>query len=59
MIVLSFEGSARKQNLDQIGTRFSLDEEEILLLADEGREQMLAALPELSRYWEHPDEAAH
>ncbi len=56
LIVLSFEGSARKQNLDQIGTRFSLDEEEILLLAEEGREQMLAALPELSRYWEHPDQ---
>lgn len=59
LIVLSFEGSARKQNLDQIGTRFSLDEEEVLLLADEGRKQMLEALPGLSRYWEHPDEAAN
>lgn len=52
LIVLNFEGSARKQALDQIGTRFNLGEEEILLLIDEGREQMLAALPELSRYWE-------
>jgi len=52
LIVLSFEGSARKQALDQIGTRFNLGEEEVLLLADEGREQMLAALPELLHYWE-------
>jgi len=56
LMVLSFEGSARKQNLDQIGTRFSLDEEEILLLSQEGREQALAALPELSRYWERQDQ---
>jgi predicted acylesterase/phospholipase RssA len=53
LIVLSFEGSARQQNLDQIGTRFNLDEKEVLLLVDEGRKQMLEALPELSRYWEH------
>jgi hypothetical protein len=52
LIVLSFEGSARKQALDQIGMRFNLGEEEVLLLIEEGREQMLAALPELSRYWE-------
>jgi predicted acylesterase/phospholipase RssA len=52
LIVLSFEGSAREKALDQIGTRLNLSEEQVLLLAREGREQMLAALPELSRYWE-------
>jgi predicted acylesterase/phospholipase RssA len=58
LIVLSFEGSARKQALDQISTRFNLGEKQVLLLVDEGREQMLAALPELSRYWEHQGQDA-
>jgi predicted acylesterase/phospholipase RssA len=52
LLALDFEGSARKQALDQIGTRFHLSEEEVLLLVDEGRERMLERLPELSRYWE-------
>jgi predicted acylesterase/phospholipase RssA len=56
LLVLGFEGSARKQALDQIGTRFNLSEEEVLLLVDEGREQTLARLPELSRYWERQDQ---
>jgi predicted acylesterase/phospholipase RssA len=52
LIVVSFEGSARKQALDRISTRFNLREKQVLLLIDEGRKQMLAVLPELSRYWD-------
>jgi predicted acylesterase/phospholipase RssA len=48
LVVVGFEGSKRKQELDTIGTRFDLDAKEVELLIEEGRTLMRAEAAPLS-----------
>lgn len=55
LVVLDFAGSARKDELDAIATRFALDDDEVTLVVEAGREVARDRLADAGALWVRSD----